>query len=748
MTDKPTYEELERRVKELLQENLELKKDSAIGAKKYARGEIESEMIPEEHLKDVDLQSIINIDAIQSIMDDFHYLTGMVTAVLDMNGNVIEATGWQDICTRFHRIHPQTAHNCTKSDLYLSKNLRPGEYVDYKCKNGLWDVVTPLYVGTKHLGNIYTGQFFYDDDQIDEETFIRQAEMYGFDKDSYLDALRRIPRYSRKTVEHLMNFLVKFTVYISKIGFANNQLENEIRERKRSESALQKSEEQLRAIFEAADNVSFIITDAKDPEPTIREFSPGAEHIFGYSKNEVMGKPVSILHIPDDVKNFPKAHQQMRDGKSGFSGETTLIRKSGEKFPALFSTYPLLDGNGKMYAALGVSFDVTEQKKLEGQLFQSWKMESIGRLAGGIAHDFNNMLSIILGNSEMIIEEMGSGNPVIDNIEEIRRAAERSAELTRQLLTFARKQTIVPKVIDLNDTIEGMLKMLIRLIGEHIDLVWLPKVDLWSVKVDPSQVDQMLANLCINARDSIKGVGKITIETGNVNFDEEYCRQHNGFNPGDFTVIAVSDNGCGMDRKTLDNLFEPFFTTKDVGQGTGLGLATVYGIVRQNGGFINVYSEMGEGTTFKIYLPRNVERAMQAQKHRLKDVSGNETILLVEDETAVLRMTAIILERLGYTVLSTPSPTEAIRICESHSGKIHMIITDVVMPEMSGRDLAKKLLRLHPKLKCLFMSGYTANVIAHHGVLDEGIQFINKPFSKRDLSVRIREVLDEAQNRI
>ena len=260
---------------------------------------------------------------------------------------------------------PQTAQNCTESDLYLAKNLKSGEYVAYKCKNGLWDVVTPLYVGKKHMGNIYTGQFFYDDDQIDEETFVKQAGMYGFDKDAYWDAFRRIPRYSKETIDHLMSFLVKFTACISKIGFANDQLKKELRERQRSEIALQKSEEQLRAIFNAASNVSFIITDAKDPEPIIKGFSPGAEQIFGYGRNEVLGKPVSILHVPEGVKNFPEAHRKMRNGKIGFSGETTLVRKAGETFPALFSTHPLQDGKGGMYAAVSVSFDISEQKNLK-----------------------------------------------------------------------------------------------------------------------------------------------------------------------------------------------------------------------------------------------------------------------------------------------------------------------------------------------------------------------------------------------
>ncbi len=289
---------------------------------------------------------------------------------------------------------------------------------------------------------------------------------------------------------------------------------------------------------------------------------------------------------------------------------------------------------------LQIATDITDLKKMEEQLRQAQKMESVGRLAGGVAHDFNNMLSIILGNTEMILEDLDKTNPVIKNLHEIYKAAERSTNLTRQLLAFARKQTISPKELDLNEAIEGMLKMLRRLIGENIDLVWLPKNNLWMIKFDPSQADQILANLCVNARDSIKDVGKVTIETDNVSFDSDYCCKHDGFKPGDYVMTAVSDNGCGMSKEILGNLFEPFFTTKGVGEGTGLGLATVYGIVKQNNGFINVYSEPDKGTTFRIYFPKHAENNLPKQNSDAKkvDARGHETILLVEDEEAILRM--------------------------------------------------------------------------------------------------------------
>jgi signal transduction histidine kinase len=382
-----------------------------------------------------------------------------------------------------------------------------------------------------------------------------------------------------------------------------------------------------------------------------------------------------------------------------------------------------------------------EKVTLEAQFQQAQKMESVGRLAGGVAHDFNNKLGIILGYTELALEEVDPSQPLHANLQEIRKAANHSADLTRQLLAFARKQTIAPKILDLNETVESMLKMLQRLIGEDIDLAWLPGRHLWPVMMDPSQIDQILANLCVNARDAIADVGKVTIETETVTFDEAYCAVHAGFVPGDHIRLAVSDNGCGMDKDTQVHIFEPFFTTKGVGHGTGLGLATVYGIVRQNSGFINVYSEPGQGTTFAIYLPRHVGKTAQIRKKASAKLAarGNETILLVEDEPTILKMTAMMLEMLGYTVLSANTPGEAIRLAGEFTGEIHLLLTDVVMPEMNGRDLSINLLSRYPRLKRLFMSGYTANVIAHHGVLDEGVSFIQKPFSTNDLADKVRE---------
>ncbi|PIU31999.1 MAG: hybrid sensor histidine kinase/response regulator, partial [Syntrophobacteraceae bacterium CG07_land_8_20_14_0_80_61_8] len=402
--------------------------------------------------------------------------------------------------------------------------------------------------------------------------------------------------------------------------------------------------------------------------------------------------------------------------------------------------------SGRIVNYVAVKRDITEQLQLAAQFQQAQKMEAVGLLAGGVAHDFNNKLTVIRGYAELALNKVDPAQSLHADLEKIIKAADRSKEITQQLLAFARKQTILPVVLDLNRTVGNMLNMLRQLIGEDIDLVWLPDVDLGPVKLDPAQIDQILANLCVNARDAIADVGRVTIETGNVVFDETYCAHHPGVAPGEYVLLTVSDDGSGMDQDTLDQLFEPFFTSKGLGKGTGLGLSTVYGIVKQNNGFINVYSELGTGTVFKIYLPRYLGDAVEAGQKRAAELppsSCGETVLLVEDEPSLLTMGQMMLEELGYRVLAAGVPGEAIRLAEQNASEIKLLITDVVMPEMNGRDLAERFHSLCPGIKTLFMSGYTADVIAIRGVLDEDVYFLQKPFTMTDLAIKVRDALSE-----
>ncbi len=372
------------------------------------------------------------------------------------------------------------------------------------------------------------------------------------------------------------------------------------------------------------------------------------------------------------------------------------------------------------------------------------KLESVGRLAGGVAHDFNNLLMGMMNYVELCRDELPPGHPARCYLDEITHDAQRSAAITQQLLAFARKQVITPKVLDMNDVLAGMLKMLGHLMGEDIALIWMPGAPLWPVSIDPGQLDQILANLCVNARDAIAGVGRVTIETANTRLDQAYCATQPEAVPGDYVRLAVGDSGCGMSEDVLAHIFEPFYTTKEVGKGTGLGLATVYGIVEQNHGHIAVHSEVGKGTTFHLYLPR-AAAAAPAGAVAVAPVAlprGTETILVAEDEKSVRVTSCRFLELLGYTVLAAATPTEALRLAGAHTGPIHLLLTDVIMPGMNGPDLAGLLAEGRPKLKCLFMSGYTAEVMMRRGMLGAGRPFLSKPFSRDDLARKVREMLD------
>jgi nitrogen-specific signal transduction histidine kinase/CheY-like chemotaxis protein len=399
---------------------------------------------------------------------------------------------------------------------------------------------------------------------------------------------------------------------------------------------------------------------------------------------------------------------------------------------------------------LGIATDITARKhteealhRSEEQLRQAQKMEAVGKLAGGVAHDFNNLLTVINGQTALSLRRLSQDDPVYRKLETIKEAGERAASLTRQLLAFSRKQIMQPKVLDLNQAIFETNKMLQRLIGEDIDLLIGLMPDLGKVKADPGQIEQVLMNLTVNARDAMPKGGKLTIETQNVYVDEEYSSRHLSVRPGRYVMLAVSDTGCGMDAATQERIFEPFFTTKETGKGTGLGLSTVYGIVKQSGGNVWVYSEVGRGTTFKIYLPcvASAAEEFKAITNDAMGTPGTETVLLVEDEEMVRNMTREILHESGYRVLEAKHGHEALLVSERHDGPIHLMLSDVVMPRMSGRELAEQLSPTRREMKVLYMSGYTDDAIVHHGVLDEGMAFIEKPFTPNALTRKLREVL-------
>jgi len=491
------------------------------------------------------------------------------------------------------------------------------------------------------------------------------------------------------------------------------------------------------AIQQAAEVI--IITDRNG---TIQYVNPAFETVTGFTVKEAVGQNIHILKSGKQDDAFYRELWTTISGGRTWRGRLVNKRKDGTLYTEEATISPVRDATDRIVNYVAVKRDVTEQLRLEAQFQQAQKMESIGRLAGGVAHDFNNLLTGITGFTRFALDAVESGSPVRDDLEQVLKLAGRAEDLTRQLLAFSRRQTLRPVTLNLNQVVSDITKMLRRLIGEDIDLVFVPAADLGNVKADPAQVEQILLNLAVNARDAMPLGGKLTIETANVALDEEYTRNHHGVRPGDYVMLAVTDTGSGMDESVRERIFEPFFTTKEAGKGTGLGLSTVYGIVKQHGGNIWVYSEPGKGTCFKVYLPRVQEAAGASTRTEAPTpVRGTETILIVEDEATVREVAARFLQSRGYRVLTAATPGEADNLLEKHGAEIALLLTDVVLPERSGRQLYESAREKFPHMRVLYMSGYTDNAIVHQGVLEAGTLLVQKPFTPDALARKVRQAL-------
>ncbi len=964
------------------------------------RAKLNALLAPEGDVGELSLADVLDVPAIHTMMDTFLSLTGIGVAILDARGKVLVATGWQDVCTKFHRVHPETRRHCTESDTELSSGVKPGAFKFYRCKNHLWDVATPIMLGDRHAGNVFFGQFFFEDETPDREVFRARARQCGFDEEAYLAAMDRVPRWSRERVCQIMTFYAALARQLSDLSYGNIRLartlvqrdellgrlghnderlrlalkatndvvwdwdivndaqrwnetgaavfgwtdivaapqtaawwvervhpedrprvdqtffaavrdpavdrwHDEYRfrkadgayayvvdrghilrdaagravrmvgamldstKRKRAEEALREERERLENVlsatrtgidvvdgdfdlhfvdkgwqkvygdptgrkcyeyfngfnapcpgcgipkaletkqaviteevlsrennrpievhtipFQDADGqwlvaeVNIDITERRKAgealkasemrfkelllhvpavavqgyalDGTVSYWNRASETLYGYTAEEALARNLLDLIIPPAMcDGVREAIRRMAEtGETIPASEVELMRKDGSLIP-VYSSHALVQLPGQDPELFCIDIDLTklkqteaEQKKLQAQFLQAQKMESVGRLAGGVAHDFNNLLMGIMNYAELCRDKVAPDHPIREWLDEITAESQRSANLVRQLLAFARKQVVQPKAVDLNEQVGGMLKMLGRLIGERIELTWSPAVNLRIVSADPSHIDQVMANLCVNAADAIAGSGRIAIATRNVAMDATVCAGLPGMAPGLYVLLTVADTGCGMDADTVSHVFEPFFTTKDMGRGTGLGLATVYGIVKQSCGCIYVASAPGAGTTFSIYLPalecpgREAAPPVDAGP----PPGGNETVLVVDDERSIRVTTAAHLERLGYTVLMADGPETALRLAREHAGAIDLLLSDMVMPGMSGIELRDRLRPERPGLRTVFITGYTAaDFVDPEGKGTDAVR-LTKPVPLRDLAIAIRSVLGD-----
>lgn len=686
-------------------------------------------------IDDSEFGAVFDTQVLQYLVNDLYKITGTAIAVVDLGGKVHVAAGWQEICTRFHRVNPETEKNCHESDVYLGSQSEKGHYSLYKCKNHMWDMASPIIVGGRRMANLYLGQFFFDDEAPDVDLFIAQAEKYGFDKVKYLDALEKVPRFNRTFIENLMAFYARLATLLGEMGLSRKNLEQKNVE-------LSMSEEKYRSIFE--NGMEGIFQTSLDGK--IINANPAMARILGYES------PDDLIKSVNDIKNDLYVNPQDRDRfiselfekKKMRSYEVKLKRKNGESRWVSIAARIV---TGVPVQIEGFINDITDRKNLEEQLVHSQKLEGIGLLAGGIAHDFNNILTPILGYTEILLSMFAEDDQgVSEYLKLIYQSSLRARELTDQLLTFGRKHMIECKNLDIGEVITTFKKILRSTIREDIDLNLYISDPLNLVNADSGQIEQILMNLTINAKDAMPKGGKITIEADNTVIGETNTYNIADIPYGDYVMVSISDTGTGMSPQVLNQIFEPFFTTKERGKGTGLGLSTVYGIVKQHKAHITVSSEKGKGTVFRIFFPavvcRDNEKSEERDENNQKIATGKETILVVEDDENVRKLATRMLEKLGYNVIVADGPKKAVSVARDNQERINLLLTDVIMPEMDGYALYNTLKRSLPGLNVLFMSGYAHDILGESNIGNEGAHLLQKPFSFKALSEKVREVID------
>jgi signal transduction histidine kinase len=692
---------------------------------------------------------LADLARIREIFEAHHQISGMSYSLVDPKGNLLVSVGWQDICTRFHTVHPVSFRRCRETDDFINERLSggPGQMIEYRCGNGLNDLVMPILIEGEHLATFLSGQFFYADAPPDREAFIAQAEALGYDKDAYLEALERVPRFSGAQIRSQVVFLHHIMQMLAETGLRNLQLGREMEERSRAQEAAAAREIEYRTL---ADNSPDNIVRYDCQCRMLYANRQAVTDLFPQDASPIGRTPLEQqARFPDsmpceEARGYQEALARVIASGEPEEREVHLPGSPGPSLTHSIRFAPERDAQGRIVGALAFGRDITAHRRLEEQLRHSQKLEAVGQLAGGVAHDFNNILTAIIGFGGLAKLQLREGDPLNELIDRILTAADRAANLTKGMLAFSRRQVLLPRAVDLNGIVMDVEALLRRLIGEDIDLaIRLADTGL-ILMADPGQIEQVLMNLATNARDAMPHGGRLAISTEARVLGPDRIGAADDPVAGRYALITVSDTGVGMDAATRAKIFEPFFTTKAPGKGTGLGLSIAYGIIQQHEGTIHAYSEPGQGSTFRIYLPLLAAAPEPARRPAPEPElrGGTETILLAEDDPDVRTLATTVLRDAGYRVIEAVDGVDAVDQYRAHAREIDLLVLDVIMPRMSGSDAHDRILAQDPGARALFISGYTADALGTKGLSTTTTRFLSKPMSPLELLRKVRAVLD------